>query len=469
MSSRIPRPRRAVTKFFLVAVSLTMLIAFAPTTALAAKKRSVSLSVSATSIVTGSKLTLSGKVKPGSKKLSVKIQRRTSTGWQTQKTIKANKVGAYSYQFVAPGPGNIQYRAYVAKSGKYRASYSPTRSVRVTPQPTSVRITASGPTGIDVGQTIAISGTTSDNLKGGTVQLQVRRGTIWAKMASVKVTKSATYAFKVKATDVGRRQLLRVYAAPTSATTEAASAAVTFSVYAASANRDYLFEDDFDGNELDTAKWGTRHQAAAGRRLCAQPREDLVSVSDGSARLRVSMRPGSKSSTCPHGVWDNAMIGTAQGTNRSSFVHGTFAARIRFQPGSGMHGAFWLQGQRATGAEIDVAEYFGDDRPDSGLSSYIHYTDAQGASHSAGGNRNLQGILRASETPSNGWHVYSVDWDASGYIIRIDGYPTLVTDKPYVATTSESMILSLLTSDWELPNLTNPKSVMYVDWVRAWN
>lgn len=474
---------QAAAIFLVATVSLAMLVGFTPNAEAAAKKRSVSLTVSATTVTAGTKVTLSGTVKPSSKKLSVKIQRRTAKGWQNLKKVKLSPQGKYKYQLVAATPGQLKFRAYVAKSGKYRASHSPTRSVRVTPkpkpkpspkpspkpQPAAVRVTDTGPTGIDVGQTIAISGTTSANLKDQTVQLQIQRSTGWSEMASVKVTKSATYAFKVKATEVGRRQLLRVHAAPTPTTAEASSATVLFSVYTAEANREYLFKDEFTGNKLDPAKWGTRHQSPAGRRLCAQPSDNMVSVSGGMARLKVSMRPNSKSRACPYGVWDNGMIGTSNGTDRSSFVHGTFAARVRFQPGAGMHGSFWLQGKVASGAEIDVAEYFGDGRSDGGLSSYIHYTDANFKLHSTGGSRNIRGILRTGETPSNGWHIYSVDWDSSGYIIRLDGYPTLITSQPYVATTSESLVLSLLTSDWELPNLSNPSSTMYVDWVRAWN
>ena len=163
------------------------------------------------------------------------------------------------------------------------------------------------------------------------------------------------------------------------------------------------------------------------------------------------------------------MIGTFEGSDRFRATGGVFAARVRFQPGSGMHGAFWMQGPPVTGAEIDIAEYFGDRRANGGLASYVHYTDADGAGESSGGIQDIRRLLPPGQSPSNSWHVYSVEWDPSGYIFRLDGYPTLVTSEPFVATSPEAMILSLLTSDWELPKLKDPTSTMYVDWVRAWS
>ena len=163
------------------------------------------------------------------------------------------------------------------------------------------------------------------------------------------------------------------------------------------------------------------------------------------------------------------MIGTLEGSDKFRAGYGVIAARVRFQPGRGMHGAFWMQGPPVTGAEIDIAEYFGDKRAKGGLASYVHYTDGQGTGESSGGIQDIRRLLPPGQTPSNSWHVYSVEWDPTGYVFRVDGYPTLVTSEPFVATSPETVILSLLTSDWELPKLKDPTSTMYVDWVRAWS
>ena len=184
------------------------------------------------------------------------------------------------------------------------------------------------------------------------------------------------------------------------------------------------------------------------------------------AQLRVR-KVGRPTSACPYGTFKNAMI-SANGTSGFQGRYGVYATRAKFQTGRGMHGSFWMQGPAVTGAEIDVAEYFGDGRVDSGLSSFVHYTDERGRLSSSGGIRNIASILGPRNSPSNGWHVYSVEWTPTRYVFRIDGTATLVTSRPHVATSPETMILSLLSSDYELPYLRSTAPAMAVDWVRVW-
>ena len=102
-----------------------------------------------------------------------------------------------------------------------------------------------------------------------------------------------------------------------------------------------------------------------------------------------------------------------------------------------------------------------------GLSSFVHHGSNVAATSAGGELANVPAILGKGKTPSNGWHVYSVQWSPSGYIFRIDGTPTFSTSQ-LRSSVPEQMVLSLLTSDWELPNLKKPSAVMRVDWVRAW-
>lgn len=337
-------------------------------------------------------------------------------------------------------------------------------------EPASVAATVAGPTGIDIGSDIRLKGSTSANLRGTTVNLQRRGDDGWTTVATVPVSSQGKFEVATSASVEGRRQQFRVEAPETESTRKAVSTKLTFSVYSDPADRQYTFQDEFDGTALDPQKWATRHQAPSARRMCAQPSDDMVAVADGTARLSVRMKPHSKSKACPHGVWDNAMISTQGATNPFAATYGVVAARIRFQSSTGMHGSFWLQGAQVTGAEIDVAEYFGDGRSDGGLTSFVHYTDGAGESADSGGIRRIGKLVPgADERLSRSWHVYSVEWDPAGYIFRIDGYPTLVTSKPHVASSPEILILSLLTSDWELPAMKDPSSTMQVDWVRAWN
>ena len=60
-----------------------------------------------------------------------------------------------------------------------------------------------------------------------------------------------------------------------------------------------------------------------------------------------------------------------------------------------------------------------------------------------------------------------MEWSPDGYVFRVDDTVTMRTHRGSTSV-PEFLVLSLLTSDWELPALTTTKSTMKVDWVRAW-
>jgi len=243
------------------------------------------------------------------------------------------------------------------------------------------------------------------------------------------------------------------------------------------------WSDDFSGTSLNAAKWTQRlsGQRIAGR-LCSVSDPRAATVSGGSLALKVL--PDTAPAHKPSGVlpcWSgaagketyflNGHIGTT-----TSFTRGVFAARIRFQAAQGAHGAFWLQSMAPAGSrgtEIDTVEYFGDKRPDSGIQQNV-YGDASTDVASAASMRNtkLKQVFSATRRPSNGWHVYSVEWTKSEYVFRIDGVVTFRTAKPYVSAAPEQVVLSLLSSDWERdkldPATLGTSAVMRVDWVRIW-
>ncbi|MGN6250592.1 MAG: glycoside hydrolase family 16 protein [Marmoricola sp.] len=229
-----------------------------------------------------------------------------------------------------------------------------------------------------------------------------------------------------------------------------------------------IFDDEFNGTRLNPRKWRTRIQPRVGNRQCSQPRPGMVRVHKGHVVLRIK-KVGRASKACPHGLFANAMIGTGENTVPGFTArYGLFAARVKFQRGRGQHGSFWMQSAETNGAEIDVAEYFGDGRSDGGISNFVHRTRADGTVHSVGGvRRNVKRFLGRRHTPANGWHIWSVQWTPRHYVFRVDGHVTMKTSRARVST-REFMVLSLLTSDWELPALNTTSSTMQVDWVRAW-
>ena len=241
------------------------------------------------------------------------------------------------------------------------------------------------------------------------------------------------------------------------------------------------FEDDFDGETLDATKWRYRHlgaRLATADRPCAESARSAVEVENGNLALHVQEIPPETAErleqpgVCPHGEFYNGHIGTDE-TFR--FKYGVMAARIQFSSQQGQHGAFWAQPvKRAGGAEIDAVEYFGDGFPAkgelAGSSAVQHsiYWESETGPEKVGGLFDLEHLLPAGETWSDSFHVFSVEWTPDEYIFRVDGRETFRTDEG-VSEVKQYLILSLLTSDWELPRLdVDASSPMQVDWVRVW-
>jgi beta-glucanase (GH16 family) len=188
----------------------------------------------------------------------------------------------------------------------------------------------------------------------------------------------------------------------------------------------------------------------------------------------------------PLGDYDWRLNGHISTEEEVSFRYGFAAARIKFQPLRGQHGAFWMKPENSelvfnnpdnfnnpkrSGAEIDVTEWFGNDHPSGGLTNYAYYKGLEGATVKVGSW--LKDPSRFLSGPDDSWssnfHVFSVEWTPDSYTFRIDGKQTFRTHKG-VSGQPEFLILSLLSSDYELQYLEGDRlpQTMEVDWVRVW-
>ena len=239
------------------------------------------------------------------------------------------------------------------------------------------------------------------------------------------------------------------------------------------------FTDDFDdADSVDEvgAKWHTRDQGRTGVRTCSQADPSGADVEDGMLVLSVLEDPSGGECQLPgrrkkYPYRLNGHVGT-EGVY--GFSSGYAAARIRTQSARGQHAAFWMQavggqaegGPKAGGAEIDVIEYFGDDHPEGGLTSFTYYLDENGEKQTVGG------WLPDAEKYGDDWaekfHVFSVEWTPDAYVFRIDGQVTLRLEGE-TSGREEFLILSLLSSDYELPRFNGElPEQMEVDWARVW-
>lgn len=235
------------------------------------------------------------------------------------------------------------------------------------------------------------------------------------------------------------------------------------------------FSDEFGGTSLDQTKWDYRLlRTATVKRTRSVSASEAVAVRNGTLRLQVMSDPARPTRFL------NGHIGTQDG--RFAFTYGVAAARIKFQRGQGQHGAFWLKPTAPatlagdpgrSGAEIDIAEYFGSGHNNGGLGSFVYN---YGVLTPEGEPRRLGAVwpgATAQLPPGDDWwkrfHVFSVQWTPTSYVFRVDGRVMWRTSEG-VSHIEEYLILSLLTSDYELPRLDRSKlpSRAYVDWVRVW-
>lgn len=225
-----------------------------------------------------------------------------------------------------------------------------------------------------------------------------------------------------------------------------------------------VFADDFETNTVNTPDglWHTRAQGHVGVRLCSEAVDEAAKVEDGVLRLSVLKDPNRGECTAVEGNPQYRLNGHVGTQDTFTFNYGYAAARVRFQADRGQHAAFWMQG----GQEIDVVEYFGDNHPKGGLTSYV-YNWAGPDQYETWGGGWVENHERYGDDWSSKYHTYSLEWTPETYTFRIDGKIThQLPGQP--SNGPVYMIVSLLSSDYELKHSTKLPQHMDVDWVRAW-
>lgn len=249
------------------------------------------------------------------------------------------------------------------------------------------------------------------------------------------------------------------------------------------------FEDTFSGTALDTSVWNDQkreHESVYAPRTCARVDPGARSVGGGVLRLGVAVDPALAGTPCTY--TSNGTTGTQQYLLNSQvsteytrfFQHGIVAARIKPQQAKGMHSGFWLlpagttyvDGDAAGGTEIDIMEFFGENgRGNEAVGSHVHYYQPgwQKVSHGDLFPATRQ-VLGKNKSWWDEFHVFSVEWTPTEYIFRVDGRE-YYRETDAVSQADEYLVLSNLTSDYELDELTADElgDAAQVDWVRVFD
>jgi beta-glucanase (GH16 family) len=241
------------------------------------------------------------------------------------------------------------------------------------------------------------------------------------------------------------------------------------------------FVDDFDGTELDTAKWLAQETAGSGvispEYACLVSSPSTIAV--GGGQLRLSGERSTTPFTCRSPLGDFSTNLAAAGiTTRGRFnqAYGRFEFRAKMPDTlvAGAHSALWLYPNQHTygrwplSGEIDVAEWYSS-RPELAFPS-VHYVD---------GLRNIHTGWDGVIANASSYHTYAVEWTPTVMRFYYDGTLTyqhswtplapLVGSQPF-----DQAFNVVLNQAWGGPTGNAPTSqtpnriTMTVDWVRVW-
>ncbi len=179
---------------------------------------------------------------------------------------------------------------------------------------------------------------------------------------------------------------------------------------AACQNPTPIWQDEFDGNALDTSKWEIMLGDGCSYGICGWGNNELqsyqaenLSVADGKLTITA------KKQRVRGSQYTSGRIRTADMPNGGEWTHGRFEASIKLPNGTGMWPAFWMLptnpdvGWPESG-EIDILEATG--QADMIAFGTIHYGQPYPNNEWTSGR-----IIKQPDRWSDGFHEYAVEWE----------------------------------------------------------
>ncbi len=237
-----------------------------------------------------------------------------------------------------------------------------------------------------------------------------------------------------------------------------------------------IWGDEFDGDAVDSAKWTIRKYQYPQ----ASYSPEAVRVGEGKLHLRSFERDGT------------IFSGTIQSKGLFERRYGYYECRVKFQRLQGHHGCFWLQsvlrgketpeqlalGPAATGAEIDVLEFFGEGRKKDVVGINIYYPDPKGTivrSKARADESFVLSLLPQSTSDKEAelcddFHTVGLLWTEDACVFYLEGHEVM-RETEVVSKVDQFIIVSLQCHEWERPRLDRSRlheDEMLVDYVRVY-
>lgn len=230
-----------------------------------------------------------------------------------------------------------------------------------------------------------------------------------------------------------------------------------------------VFDDEFDGDTLDTTKWGYNYSWGHSHNHAGWCVPENVIVEDGVLTLKGEnvQHPDAvgKQGTFNNKKYDIIYTSGAINTHHKyNFTYGYFEARLKMPVGKGMWPAWWML-KDGWPPEIDMLEILCS-KPQM-LHVNYHYGPAwnQEKSH--------EQVLDLGFNASEDFHTYGFEWTPTYMKYYVDGVQVghAFTDKSAISqATGMYMILNLAIDGWDgTPDETTEWPALYqCDYVRVW-
>ena len=216
-----------------------------------------------------------------------------------------------------------------------------------------------------------------------------------------------------------------------------------------------IWNDEFDGNELDPAKWNIEgdHVRKDGMWL------KKCSLLDGQGNLQLLATQEA-----------DGTFGTGAVNTKGKFEHkhGLWIARMQMPKQPGFWSAFWLMtnsvgkvgNEGMDGTEIDVIEF---PKRTGELNMAVHW-DGYGKDHQVRGSRYFD------KSFIDGFHTYAVHWNEKEYVYYYDNKEVWRTSEGMISQVPQHIILSNEVGSWggDIKQAKLPDRCL-IDYVRVYD
>ena len=228
-----------------------------------------------------------------------------------------------------------------------------------------------------------------------------------------------------------------------------------------------VFNDEFNGDELDAAKWnttmafiGTHGPRYHNEYYASYTLDENAIVADGVLRLRTDRRTH-EGAEAP-GMFDYTQ-GLISSHDKFAFTHGYIEIRAKYPGGKGLWPCLWLMPQhQGWPPEFDIAEYYSSSR-----------TMHRGLAHGELYDSKWDSTWDAENDVEDGWHIFALEWMPGRAVWSVDCIPRKVINADYVPNVAMYLVLSNSVSSRFGPSGEPDKTTVFpndfaIDYVRVY-